>query len=53
MDCLGKYSEAMIYQCKNSESVVIFRYTKNNLWIDTSKHKFIRWKTMKTYLNSD
>ena len=50
--CLGKYSEAMIYECKNNKGVVVYRYTKSNLWINTSKSKFIRCKTMKTYLNS-
>ena len=42
----------MIYQCKNNEVVLIFRYTKNELRIDISKRKFIRGKTMKRYLNS-
>ena len=38
IDCLGKYFEAVIYHNKD---VVIFRYTKNNPLIDTSKRKFI------------
>ena len=32
--------------------MVIFRYTKNKLWINTLKRKFIRCKTMKMYWNS-
>ena len=41
IDCLVKYIEVVIYQYKNSEGVVIYRHTKNNLWINTSKRKFI------------
>ena len=50
IDCLGKYFEAVIYWYKNNEGMVIYGYTKNNLWIDTLKRKLIRCKTMKTYL---
>ena len=49
IDGLGKYFEVVIYRYKG---VVIFRCTKNILWIDTSKHKFIWCKTTKTYWNS-
>ena len=52
IDCLGKYFEAGICRYKNNEGMVIYGYTENNLWIDTSKRKFIRCKTMKTYLTS-
>ena len=45
IDCLGKYFKVVIYQ---NEGVVFYKYIKNNLWIDTSKHRFIRCKIMKT-----
>ena len=52
IDFLGKYSEAVIYQYRNNEGMVIYRYTKKNLWVDTLARKFIDAKPMKMYLNS-
>ena len=52
IDCLCKYFEAVIYWCKKQQSVVIFIYRIEYLWIDTNKREFIQCKTMKCRLYS-